>query len=132
MFNILTVASAIEAAFTAAEDVVDEFNILKPYVTQLMQTAETAYSTSENAGSSKLSAVLAGTAAIAKALGVSWSTGLEAAITAFINVAKAAFNAFASVVTAAAPSTSAAVSSATTAVANVASQATTALASTVD
>jgi hypothetical protein len=131
MFNILTVASAVEAAFTAAEDVVTEFNVLKPYVTQLMQSAETAYSSAENAGSSKLSAVLASVKAIAGALGVSWSSGLESTIVAFINVAKAAFNAFAGVVTTVAPSTSSAVSSASNAVANVTSQAAAALASTV-
>lgn len=129
--SIIAVASAIEAAFSAAEDVVAEFNILKPYVTQLMQTAETAYSTAENSGSSKLSAVIAASKAIAAQLGLSWTSGLESVLASFIAVAKAAFNAFASVVTTIAPAAVNAVNTAVNDVSNVASQASTALASTV-
>lgn len=130
-FSILSVVSAVEAAFTAGEDVVAEFNVLKPYVTQFMQTAETAFSTAENSGSSKLSAVLAAVKAIAPQLGVSWSSGLESALTAFIGLAKSAFNAFSGVVAAVAPNTTASLASAANLVSNAASQATTALNATV-
>lgn len=131
MFNILSVVSAVEAAFTAAEDVEAEFAVLKPYVTQFMQTAENTYANDQAAGASKLKSVLDSVEAVAQVLGVNWSAGLEATITAFINLTKAAFNAFAAVITAAAPSTSTAVTSATDAVSNVAGQVTTALGSTV-
>jgi hypothetical protein len=130
--NLLTIVSAVEAAYKAGEEVVTEFNVLKPYVTQLMDAAESAYSDSRGAGASKLSAVMAATKAIASQLGLSWSTGLEAAIAGFIAVAKAAFNAFASVVTAVDTSagTAAVVANASAVVSNAASAATSVLAST--
>lgn len=131
MISILTIVSAIEAAFAAEQQVVAEFNVLKPYVTQLMQAAETAYGTDQTAGASKFQSVMDATKAIAVQLGVSWSSGLEATIGAFINVAKAAFNAFSGVVTAVAPSTASAVASAGAVVSNAASAASNALASTV-
>lgn len=130
MISILSVVSAVEAAFAAEQAVVAEFNALKPYVTQLMNTAEVAYSGATGAGQSKFQAVLASTKAIATALELNWSTGLEAAITAFINVAKAAFNAFSGVVTVVAPSTASDVASAAAVVSNAASAATNVLAST--
>lgn len=128
--NLLSVVSAVQAAFTAAEDVATEFNVLTPYVKQLMQTAEVAYTGATGAGQSKLQAVLASTKAIASALGLSWSNGLEATIEAFINVAKAAFNAFSGVVTAVVPAASSAVASASNAVSSIASQASDALSAT--
>jgi phage-related protein len=129
--NILAVVSAVEAAFTVTEDLVNEFEVIKPYVTQLMHTAEVAYAGSENSGQSKLQAVLSAAKAIAGALGLSWSNGLESAIVSFINVAKAAFNAFAGVVKAVAPNTSNALASASNTVSSIASQASTVLSSTV-
>jgi hypothetical protein len=131
MISLLSIVSAVEAVFTAAEEVETEFNVLKPYVTQLMQAAETAYGTSQIGGQTKFNSVMAATKAIAAQIGLTWSNGLEAAIAAFINVAKAAFNAFAGVVSTVAPSTAAAVSSATSAVSSAASTASAALASTV-
>jgi hypothetical protein len=120
MVSILTVVSAVEAAFEAAEAVEKEFEILKPYITQFMNTAETAYASSTTAGSSKFAAVMASVKAVAGALGLSWSSGLETTIQSFINVAKAAFNAFAAVVTAVAPNSAGGVASAVSAVSSAA------------
>jgi hypothetical protein len=129
MFNILTIVSAVEAAFSAAEAVEKEFAILKPYITQFMNAAETAYASSTTSGSSKLAAVMAATKAVAASLGVSWSGGLEQTVETFIGVAKDAFNAFASVVTAVAPNSTGGVASAVNAVSSAASAASTTLAS---
>ena len=131
MFNLLTVVSAVEGAFTVAEEVATEFHQLKPYATQFMQAAETAYSGSSTSGSNKFIAVMAALKAVATSIGLSWSQGLEAALAAFINTAKAAFNAFASVITSVAPGTTNALASASQKVSNAASAATNALQSTV-
>jgi hypothetical protein len=129
--SLLSIVSAIEAAFTATEDVVTEFETLKPYVTQLMNAAENTYASTTASGGTKLQAVLAATQAVAKAFGIVWSQSLEAAIVAFISVAKAAFNAFASVVTVVAPTTTTSAAAAVAAVNSAASTATQALAATV-
>ncbi len=96
--SLTAIAAAVGSAFTVAEDLVTDFNALKPFISQMMEVAETTFTQSTTAGETKLQAVLATAKAIATAIGVSWSTGLEAAITAFINTVKAAFNAFSGIV----------------------------------
>lgn len=98
---VSTIAAAVASVYQVEQTLVAAFDVLKPYVVTLMDSAESAFSAATTAGSSKLAAVLAGVKALAATLGVTWSTGLEAAINALIAAAKATYNAFISAGTAA-------------------------------
>lgn len=112
MLSLVTIADAVASAFEVGEELVEDVAKLKPFVSQLMNAAESTYAQQTGAGESKLTASLAAIKAVAAQLGISWSSGLQSALTAIINAAKAAFNAFESVVNAAtgspAPGTAAA------------------------
>ena len=92
-FSLSAVAGAVANAFTVAEDVVEAYNKVKPYVTGLMDVAESTYAGAEGSGQTKLAAVLAAVKAVAVQIGVDWTEGLQAALTALISAAKAAYNA---------------------------------------
>jgi hypothetical protein len=96
--NVSVIAAAVASAFSTAEAVVTEFEALKPYAVALMDAAETAFTTSQTSGQNKLNSVLASLKAIAASIGVTWSTGLESALSALISAAKSAYNAFIAVV----------------------------------
>jgi len=97
--SLTTIAADISAAYAVVEDLADAYSKLSPYISKLMALAETTYAAQTSAGASKLGAVLATIKAIAAQLGVDWSAGLEAAITAVIAAAKAAYTAFSGFVT---------------------------------
>ena len=92
-FSLVQIAEAVGKAFTAVEVAYDDFNRLKTFAIQLMDSAQTAYAGAQNAGQSKLKSVLAGVEALAGVLGITWSSSMVAALTTFITLAKAAYNA---------------------------------------
>lgn len=92
-FSLVSIAAAVASAFAASEAAVKGFVELKDYAVQLMDAAESTYTADVTAGATKLQSVLAATKAVAVAIGVEWSTGLEAALVTFISAAKGAFNA---------------------------------------
>jgi hypothetical protein len=92
-FSLVQIAEAVSKAFVAVEVAVEDFARLKTFAIQMMDSAQSAYATTQNAGTTKLKLVLAAVEALAGVLGISWVSAMVNALTTFITLTKAAYNA---------------------------------------
>lgn len=98
--SLAAIASDIATAVAAAKAVEPAVATVYKAVASMVVDAETAYQSSEKAGSTKLAAVLAGGKAVAADVGQDWST-LVGDVTSLVTVIKSTYNNAVAAVTAA-------------------------------
>lgn len=106
-FSLSGLAGAFSAAVALAKAVTPEVAAVYAAAANLMEGAEAAFAASENAGQSKLQAVLAGAASVAVGLGQDWDA-LKGDVEGIVSATKSAYNAATAALGTATPVTAAA------------------------